>query len=183
MDDKKNGMSIKIEDVKTNAPNDSAKNAHWASIFKVINPLGHIQEAYANTLKYKIECKRLDAEIKRVEEQSKLFHKVIDNNFKLKVMELENRRAELVLTYQTVNNELDKLHIERIKVMEMAELATRKTLESGLSIEDRTLFKELAIELTSQIPAFGDSSNESLKHLIKALPPVNLPLLLTEGAE
>jgi hypothetical protein len=155
----------------------------WVNVLKIFNPFGYIAEAYAKTLTYKIECKRLDAEILRIKEQSAIINKVIDNNFKLKTMELENRRAELVATYSIINKELEQLHIDRKSVLEMAQMALKKALENGISIEERTLYQALATEMTKQLPIFGSQANESLKNLIQALPPVNIPQAITDGME
>jgi hypothetical protein len=173
---------IKIDRVDSgNVP--SGGTGRWVDVLKSFNPFGYIAEAYAETLTYKIDCKRLDAEILRIKEQSAIINKVIDGNFKLKIMELENRRAELVATYSIINKELEQLHIERKIVLEMAQMVTKKALESGISIEERTQYKELATEMTKQLPIFGSQATESLKNLIQALPPVNIPLTITDGME
>jgi hypothetical protein len=178
---KKSG--IKIEKVDRADMPKSEGGSEWASVLKYFNPLGHIAEAYAKTLTYKLECKRLDAEVLRIKEQSGIINKVIDNNFKLKIMELENRRAELVLTYSTINKELDKLHVERKMVLEMAQMATKRALENGIDIEERKIYQELATEMTKQLPLFGDRANETLKNLIQTLPPMNIPKLITDGVD
>ena len=112
-----------------------------------------------------------------------MFPKVIDNNFKLKVMELENRRAELLLSYSVINKELDKISIERKMVLEMAQRAANRALEDGIDIEERKMYQEMAMEMTRQLPLFGDRANENLKNIIQALPPMNIPKLITDGVD
>ena len=153
----------------------------WISILKAFNPFGAIGEAYAKTLAYKIEAKRLDVELNRIKEQANIAHDVIDKTFKLKMEELSHRRIALIGFYQTVNAELQRLHIELVKVMEMAQLAQQKAFEAGLSIEERQMFKEMSIEMTRELPNFGDKSNESLQKLVQALPPVEISPKLLEG--
>lgn len=166
---------------------DSARDFHratenkWVGIIKAFNPLGPIAEAYAKTLAYKIEAKRLDVELTRIKEQASVAKRVIDKTFELKMEELLQRRIALVNFYNTVNNELQRLHIERIKVLEMAEAAQKKAFENNLTIEERQMFKEMAIEMTKQLPNFGNSANESLQKLVQALPPVNISPNLLEG--
>lgn len=156
---------------------DPAKNFHeatgnkWTSIFQKFNPLGTIADMYANTLAYKIETKRLEVEQKRIEEQAKITHNVLDKSFKLKMEELEQRRLALIGFYETFNRELEHLHIERMTVLKMAEITTNHMLETK-DIEEKRLLKEFATELTSQIPKYGANANESLKNLVQTLPQV-----------
>lgn len=99
----------------------------WVSILKAFNPFGAIAEAYAQTLAYRIETKRLEVELARIEKQADIAHDVIDKSFKLKMEELIHRRIALVGFYETVNAELQRLHIERVKVLEMAQEATMRS--------------------------------------------------------
>ena len=153
----------------------------WLPVIKAFNPLGPIAEAYANTLAYKIEAKRLEVELARINNQTEIAKEVIGKTFQLKLEELTQRRAALVSFYQTVNAELSRLHIERVKVLEMAQKAQEKSFESGLPMEEKKLFSEMSIEMTKELPRFGEKSNESLKNLVSALPPVTISQTLLEG--
>jgi len=153
----------------------------WAPILKVFSPLGRIADMYARTLAYKIESKQLDIEIQRINKKAEIAHDAIDKTFKLKMKELLHRRIVLVEFYQTVSAELERLHIERAKVLEMAQIAHQKALENGLTIEERRMFKEMAIEMTRELPNFGSRANESLQKLVQALPPVEISPRLLEG--
>ena len=170
----------KIEPVvPSNVP--SAQESKWIPILKVFNPFGAIAEAYARTLAYKIETKRLDVEIIRIKEQANIAHNVIDKTFKLKMEELEHRRIALIGFYGTVNAELERLHIERTKVLEMAQIAQQKAFENNLPLEEKQMYKEMAIEMTRELPNFGDKSNQSLQQLVQALPPIEISSKLLEG--
>lgn len=153
----------------------------WISILKAFNPLGAIADAYAQTLAYKIETKRLNIELARINKQADIAHDVIDKTFRLKMEELEHRRIALIGFYKTVNAELQRLHIERVKVLEMAQLAQQKAFEVGLTLEERQMFKEMSIEMTRELPHFGEKSNDSLQKLVQALPPVEISPRLLEG--
>jgi len=153
----------------------------WGSVLKALNPFSAIAESYSRTLAYKIEIKRLDAEISRIKEQAKIAHEVIDKKFKLKMEELKQRRIVLIKFYQTVNDELKRFHIERIEVLKMAKRAQEKSFDTSLPLEERRMFKEMSIEMIRQLPKFGDKSNESLQKLINALPPVEISSRLLEG--
>lgn len=153
----------------------------WATVLEAFNPLGSIVDMYARTLAYKIETKRLDAELRRMEAQAAIAHDVLDKTFQLKMAELANRRMELMAFYQTVNTELDRLHIERAEILKMAQAVQEKILAKGISLEERQLFKDMTMELVRELPKFADQANRSLQQLVEALPPVQIPpRLLTE---
>ena len=80
-----------------------------------------------------------------------------------------------------VNAELERLHIERTKVLEMAQMAQQKAFENNISFEEKQMYKEMAIEMTRELPNFGDKSNQSLQQLVQALPPVEISPKLLEG--
>ncbi len=178
--DTKNESIGKIQPVvPTNTTNTS--ETKWLPILKAFNPFGAIAESYAKTLAYKIETKRLEVEYTRIKEQSNIANNVIDKSFKLKLEELEHRRIALVGFYVTVNAELERLHIERKEVLKMAQLAQQKAFENSLSIEERQMFKDMAIEMTKELPNFGDKSNQSLQQLVQALPPIEISSKLLES--
>lgn len=160
-------------EINENLSNTNPQNK-WSAVIKAFNPLGHVQEAYAKTLAYKIESKRLSTELERIKEQAKIANNVTDKTYQLKMEELQQRRLGLVDFYNTVNNELERLHIERIKVLEMAQLAQQQAFKSGITIEEKTMFKDMAIEITKELPKFGEQANVSLKNLVDALPPIQI---------
>ncbi len=164
-----------IESVKA-APLPQEKT--WISVFKAFNPFGPMAESYAKTLAYKIECKRLEVELTRVQEQAGVIKTTIDKTYALKMEELNQRRLALEKFYDTVQQQLEHLHIERMTVLKMAERAADRVLEQGIPMEERQLFKDMASELTSQIPLFGETANKSLKQIVQALPPVAIPTAL-----
>lgn len=154
----------------------------WITVLKAFNPLGPVAESYAKTLAYRIECKRLEAELERVEIQADVIKDTIDKTFQLKMEELKQRRLELDRFYDTVQEVLSNLHIERMTVLKMAELATAKALANDSAREDRPFFKEMATVLIAQIPTFGDRANESLDRIVQSLPKVDIPdRLLYDG--
>jgi hypothetical protein len=153
-------------------------NPNWISVFKAINPLGHVAEAYAKTLAYRIETKRLEGEFKRVELQAEAAHHLVDKAFQLKMEDLQQRRLALDRFFDTVQQHLSHLHIERMEVLKMAERCTTKALEAGVPIAERTLFKELAMGATEQLSHFGQNANQSLQAIVQSLPRVQLPAAL-----
>ena len=68
---KSSGVTIDSID----APNPVQTEANWVAVAKAFNPLGFVAEAYARTLAYRLETKRLDAEIQRVEAQAIASHR------------------------------------------------------------------------------------------------------------
>ena len=171
----------KIDRVEPAREFHNSTGSKWIPILKSFNPFGAIGEAYAETLAYKIETKRLEIELTRIEKQAEVIDATIDKSFKLKMEELEQRRIALIGFYQTVNAELQRLHIERETVLEMAQLAQQKSFENDLSIEKCQMYNEMAIEMIKQIPLFGDQSNEIFQKLINALPPVEISPKLLDG--
>ncbi len=113
----------KIDKVEPAREFHNSTGGKWIPILKAFNPLGAIAESYAKTLAYKIETKRLEVELNRIEKQANIAHHVIDNSFKLKMEELTHRRIALVRLYETVNAELERDHIERGEVLKMAQIA------------------------------------------------------------
>jgi predicted ABC-class ATPase len=155
----------------------------WVSVLKAFNPIGPIAEAYAKTLAYRIETKRLALEAERVRAQARNIKDAIDKTYELKMEELRHRRIALERTFDLAEQQLSQLHIERMEVLKMAQLATAKTLAPDVSLEERRLFKELATEITKQLPSFGERANQNLEVLVRALPPIEMPRALLEGGD
>lgn len=181
--DKKGSSSksgVKID--KIDAPPPAIAEKGWVTVLKAFNPLGAAAEAYARTLAYRLEVKRLDSEMERVRIQAGVINNAVDKVYQLKMEELLQRRLELDRFYDTVQGQLKLLHIERMQVLEMAKEASRMALAAGVNIEERRLFKEMALECTAQLANFGGKANESLEVLVKSLPPISMPdRLLTSG--
>ncbi len=184
----KNKKETKMDENKSIAKFDAvipsdlgSKESKWAGVLKEFEPLGAITECYVKTLAYKIETKRLDVEIERINAQAATYHDVIDKTFKLKMEELQQRRLSLNRFYDTVNKELDYMHIERTKVLEAALFAQKQMMNPQLTIEEKNMHKELSIEMIRQLPIFGTKSNEVLQKLVNALPPVAISSKLLEG--
>jgi hypothetical protein len=157
------------------APSPVQAENNWVTVAKAFNPLGFVAEAYARTLAYRLEAKRLDAEIQRVNTQADVIHNALDKTYRLKMEELSQRRLEIERFYDTVQGELKLLHIERMKVLEMAERASEMAFSNNTPSEHKIIFKDMATELISQLSAFGSKANESLDVLVKILPPISMP--------
>ena len=165
------------------APPSVGTERGWVSVVKAFNPLGPMAEAYARTLAYRLESKRLALEAKRVEEQAKTINNAIDKTYKLKMEELRHRRIALERTFDLAEQQLSQLHIERMQVLKMAQMASSKAMESGISLEERRMFKDMATELTQQLPNFGDQAGKNLQALVSALPAIEMPRALLESGD
>lgn len=157
------------------APAPAPAEKGWVTVLQKFNPLGAVAEAYGRTLVYRLECKRIDAELERIRTQAAVVHDAIDKSFQLNMEDLTQRRLAINRFFDTVQGELGQHHLERMTVLKMAERTTEHMLSPGLSLEERRNCKELAAELTAQIPIFGDKANQSLQTLLNALPQVKLP--------
>ena len=157
------------------APSPVQTEANRDTVAKAFNPLGFVAEAYARTLAYRLETKRLDAEMQRVKAQAGVIHDALDKTYKLKMEELSQRRLEIDRFYDTVQGELKLLHIERMQVLKMAERASEMALSNNTSSEHKLIYKDMAAERISQLSAVGGKANESLDVLVKSLPPISMP--------
>ncbi|MDD2725261.1 MAG: hypothetical protein PHH59_14730 [Methylovulum sp.] len=166
---------ITINNIESSPIANPSVAGNWSNVLKAFNPLGSIVDLYARTLAYRIETKRLDAELQRMEAQAALAHDAIDKTFKLKMAELANRRVELIGFYQTVNAQLDRLHIERTEVLKMAQVAQQQSFAPGITLEERQMLKDMTMELVRELPKFADQANCSLQQLVQALPIVQMP--------
>ena len=142
-----------------------------AMVSSVIGDLcGMVSQIYSTHLAYKIESRRLDIELERINKQAKAMHKTIDKHFQLKMEEIELRKRALESFYKTFDAELDQMQISRNEVLKIAQESQKKAFEPGLSMEERVLYKDMTIEITRELPKFGDKIHESLQVLIKELP-------------
>lgn len=159
---------------KVDAPPPGPDQPAWAKVIATFNPLGPASEAYARTLAYRLESKRLANELERVRLQGKVITIALEKSFELKMEELEQRRIVVNRYFDTVQQHLAQFHIDRTRALQMAEMALTKTLEPGLPMEERRLYKELTVELNNSLPLFADRANTSLQALCAALPRVNI---------
>lgn len=178
---KSSGSSSKIDEVKSSVGELQAQNhSGWANIFKSLNVLGTISEAYAKTLAYRVEVKRLEAEQKRIEAQAKIIHDGIEKNYQLKMEELKTRRMELEAFYITLNKELEQTHIERMTILKMAQSLQEQVSLPNISLEERLLFKDFSLECIRDLSNLGDKSTVRLQSVIEALPKIGINNLLEE---
>ena len=168
---KSGGVTIDTID----APNPVQTESNWVTVAKAFNPLGFVAETYARTLAYRLEAKRLDAEIQRVKTQAGVIHDALDKTYRLKMEELSQRRLEIDRFYDTVQGQLKLLHVERMQVLKMAERASEMAFSNNTSSEHKLIYKDMATELISQLSAFGGKANESLDVLVKSLPSISMP--------
>lgn len=157
------------------SPLPPATEKGWVTLLQKFNPLGAVAEAYGRTLVYRLESKRIDAELERARAQAAVIHNAIDKSFQTTMESLTQRRLAINRFFDTVQGELGQHHLERMTILKMAEQTTQHMLSQGLSIEERRNCKELVMELTAQIPVFGDKANQNLQTLLNALPQVKLP--------
>ena len=99
----------------------------------------------------------------------------------LEMEKLQQRRMEIVGFFQALNQELCVYHIERKKILEMAQAVNKRLLEPGLSIEEMKVLKEIVLDMTKTFSAFGDRDSIQLQTLVQSLPKVNIADKLIEG--
>jgi hypothetical protein len=171
----RSNSAIKIDKVdQLERYHELSQDKQWVGGLKEFEILGVAAVAYAQTLAYKLECKRLDAELQRIKAQREFAEHTVDKTFDLKLKELNDRKCDLNNFYTTVNNQLSDLHIERMTVLKMAEIVTKKALEDNIDSETRIQLKDMALDLIKNVQIFGDKANVSLKTLVEALPKVKI---------
>ncbi len=133
------------------------------------NPLGSLSEAYSRTLAYRLETKRLDAELAQMRHQADLAHDRIDKTFREHMGKLLEKRAVIDCYVDTLQKELGERRIERLELLSMARDATAHMLSPGISLEERQLCREFVTVLTAQLSALGNQGNQNLKGLLDIL--------------
>lgn len=174
-------MSSKIERVEQSKSFEIDTNNKWLPIIKNLNPVNAISEAYAKTLAYRIEVKRLDTEMNRINKQAEVILETIDKSYKIKMEELSHRRIYLEKFFETVQSELTNKHIERLEILRMANEAQKAAFNPNHSFEDKKLYAEMLKELTSQLGVLGQNASVELQNLVQALPQVNISPKLLEN--
>lgn len=171
----------KIEKVEQSNILNNEVNSKWLPIIKNLNPVNAISEAYARTLAYQIEVRRLDAEITRVNKQAEVILNGINKTYQVKIEELNQRRIAIEEFFTTVQSELKNKHLERIEILRMAQEAQRAAFNPTYSIEEKKLYLEMFSHLTTQIPLLGQNASAELENLIQALPKVEIVSKLLEN--
>jgi hypothetical protein len=156
-------------------------------IISALNPLGHISEMYSNALNYKLEAKRIEAEIQAMNAQAALLHRRIDAQEKIAMEKLYQRRAMLKALCREFERHFGSISLEREEVMRMAVREQKESFRRDASMEEKKHHGEMALTLIKQLHVFGNRASETLQNLIAALPVMeSLPdvetrLMLTEA--
>jgi hypothetical protein len=154
------------------------RKSSLVSFVNAVNPLGFVQDAYAKAIAYRIEVKRLDIELHRINKQAELQESFIDKSFQLEMEKLKQRRVIIEQHYATVQQELRQKHIERMKVLEWAETAFKYALDPNLPLEAKQFYQDMHKQCMEDVHRFGMSASASLDTLLKALPPMQVSGLL-----
>lgn len=171
----------KIERVEQSKALENDTNGKWLPIIKNLNPMNAIAEAYAKTLAYRIEVKRLDAEITRVNRQAEIALTAIDKTYQIKMEELSHRRIAIEGFFKTVQDELHNKHLERLAILQMAQDAQKAAFDPKYSLEEKKMYSDMLMALTAQIPLLGQNASVELANLVQALPKVEIASKLLEG--
>lgn len=171
----------KIERVEQSIILNNDANSKWLPIIKNLNPMSAISEAYAKTLAYRIEVKRLDAEITRINKQAEIALTAIDKTYQIKMEELSHRRIAIEGFFKTVQNELHNKHLERVEILKMAQNAQSAAFDPQYTLEEKKMYSEMLMQLTAQIPLLGQNASVELANLVQALPKVEIASKLLEN--
>ena len=175
-------MSIKrIDKIEQSNILNSDVNSKWLPIIKNLNPINAISEAYAKTLAYRIEIKRLDAEIVRVNKQAEIALTTIDKIAQIQMEQLIHRRVAIEGFFKTVQDELHNKHLERLEIVKMAQNAQNAAFDLQYTSEERKMYSEMLVKLIEQISLLGQNASVELENLSKTLPPVEISPKLLEN--
>ena len=151
---------------------------NWGELITALNPLSFISDMYANTLNYKLETKRISAEIEQMRLQSDLLHKKIDCEYQMRMEFLLQRRTALEAALKMAEKNMKQLRIERKEVLRMAASAQEQSFRKDLDPEQMRFYADMSIAMVEQLHVFGNRASESLQSLIHALPSSDIPLML-----
>ena len=175
-------MSIKrIDKIEQSNILNSDVNSKCLPIIKNLNPINAISEAYAKTLAYRIEIKRLDAEIVRVNKQAEIALTTIDKIAQIQMEQLIHRRVAIEGFFKTVQDELHNKHLERLEIVKMAQNAQNAAFDLQYTSEERKMYSEMLVKLIEQISLLGQNASVELENLIKTLTPVEISPKLLEN--
>lgn len=154
---------------------------NWHPVFKSFDPLGTIEGMLVRTLAYKIESKRLNQEIERINHRASVAHHLIDASLKVQLQKLEQHRQEFDCYYQAHYAEMKDYHLDRKKFMKMAEQAQKSALHPELSVEERQQYLDMFKVLLEALRDTGNQAQISLQNLANAMIPMELSANLLES--
>lgn len=137
-----------------------------------LSVFGEIAQSYARTLAYKAEIKKLDVELASINRQAELMHKKIDTEYNVKMKQLEIQRSALAAAFTMANHRLHNQHLEKMKLLGMAENLQNHALKTKNSDERKQLLG-MSQEMISNAMQLSNQSAISLNNLIAQLPTVN----------
>ena len=91
---------------------------------------------------------------------------------------LANRRMEMMAFYETLNQELSRIHAERQTILQMAQHAQMLAMKPETSLEDKTIHNEMALALLRELPNLSRQAGRQLEQAKQSLPQVNLQKLI-----
>jgi len=150
----------------------------FAPMLQSLNVVGTIGEMYANSIAYKVETKRLENEIVKIKEDTKVRHYAIDKAFELKIEELNVRREALYNAFNGISKELKSISVDKKKMWKIIEKVNTQVLDRSLPFEERQYLKEYSMMLIKDIHTFHETANGRLKKMIDLVAPVEIPNLM-----
>lgn len=147
-------------------------NPYLSIALQSLDIVDGIIQSYSKVLVYRMEMKRLDNELAHINNEARIAHKKIDVEFQIRMKELEIIRGQLVASFTTINNNLEHIHLDKMKLMDFAmQCQQQASTECDLNIKKEFLC--MAKEALSDARALREKSSISLEHLIKQLPSIN----------
>ncbi len=149
---------------KVDAPQITAQqDGGVALILKALNPVGVLMETYSRILAHRVEEKRLNIELERINREADIENKRIDRAFQLKLEGLHQRKYNIEKNCTELKKELKSKRISRMDIQKMADKAAERAMDSNISLDERRLFMDLRRELMEDIHKLGGAANALLE--------------------
>ena len=148
----------------------------------------HVSNIFSKYLSYKLDIKRLNADMNKIKEEAKIRNKMVDDAFKLRMQDIKERRKILDAAHRTIQKDLNNQHIERITYSKVIEGLSSGLTDKELDVEEKKVIRETIKELSNLSIEVGKRGTENLSILaditnqaIKSLPDINQILKLNTG--
>jgi hypothetical protein len=130
-----------------------------------VQAVSSVIDAYSKIVSYRLEGKRLDAEMARVAAQAKVMHHQIDAQYAIQMKTLKQAREELELKAKVVVRHLADISVKRHQIISMMQ-AAQKTMHQTTDLKIMEICLESIKVFSSDLKVLGQDSQQSLALLL-----------------
>ncbi|MEG6276154.1 hypothetical protein UXO72_23660 [Enterobacter hormaechei] len=136
------------------------------SIIQQLNPLEHISNAIKTICLYKEQCKLIDLEMARLENEAKITTKKIDKLFLIEMEKLKSKRESAEMKLRMAAGELKDRSVTRKELMESISSLVGEICNPEFSVEAKKIARDTIKDLREMLNSTNDSSFLTLELLI-----------------